>query len=153
MATRTPIPRYVKLANIMTRNLIRAGIPLNGPGASPMYLLTVRGRKSGEPRTTPIATIEQEGTRYLMTPYGAVDWVRNLRAAGEGTLTRGRRTERFSAHELTPDEGGMVIRRFAATDNPIARFFEIPADASDEDFVQVATLHPVFRIEPIHLPG
>lgn len=151
MATPTPIPvpRYVKIANIMTRNLLRIGIPLNGPGRSPMYLLTVRGRKSGQPRTTPIATIEQNGVRYLMTPYGTVDWVRNLRSASEGTLMQQRRPETFRACELPPHEGATVIHRFVATGNPIAKFFNIAPDASDRDFVKLAMQHPVFRVEPI----
>lgn len=150
-STTVPIPRYVKIANIMTRNLLRVGIPLNGPGKSPMYLLTVRGRKSGQPRTTPIATIEQDGIRYLMTPYGVVDWVRNLRAAREGTLTRGRRPETFRACEIPSQDGATVIRRFVTTGNPIAKFFEIAPDASETEFLRVATHHPVFRIEPIKI--
>lgn len=149
MVAVTPVPRFVRMANVLTRTLLRAGLPMNGPGKSPMYLLTVRGRKSGEPRTTPIATIEQDGVRYLMTPYGVVDWVRNLRAAGEGTLTRGRRQEIFPTHELPVAEGAIVLKQFLASGNPIARFFAIPDDATDADIEAAAALHPVFRVDPI----
>lgn len=151
MTPATPVPRYVRAANVLTRNLLRAGLPMYGPGHSPMYLLTVRGRKSGEPRTTPIATIEQDGERYLMTPYGVVDWVRNLRAAGEATLTRGRRPEKFRAIELPPDEAAVVLKRFIETGNPIGRFFGITARASDEEFARTAETHPVFLVET-HFP-
>ncbi len=44
-------------------------------------LPTVPGRKSGVPRTTPVALGERDGRRWLVSPYGEVDWVRNLRAA------------------------------------------------------------------------
>ena len=114
-----------------------------------MYLLTVRGRKSGEPRTTPIATIEQDGERYLMTPYGVVDWVRNLREAGEATLTRRRRPERFQAIELPVSEATIVLKRFIETGNPIGNFFEITADASDEEFARKAATHPVFLVKSL----
>ncbi len=146
-ATATPVPRYVRMANVLTRNLLRAGLPMYGPGHSPMYLLTVRGRKSGEPRTTPIATIEQDGNRYLMTPYGVVGWVRNLRAAGKATLTRCRQPETFRAIELPASEAAVVLKRFIETGNPIAKFFGIDESASDAEFARTAATHPVFLVE------
>lgn len=66
----------------------------------PMALLTVRGRKSGQLRTTPVAIIEQDGQSWLSSPYGNVNRVCNLRAAGEGVIKRGRRSERVLALEL-----------------------------------------------------
>ena len=59
-------PRFVRLANMLTKTLLRAGVPLSGFGY-PMYLLTVRGRKSGQPHTTPVVIVEQEGKRYLLS--------------------------------------------------------------------------------------
>src|SRR3954464_11811139 len=106
MAKASPVPMFVRLANVMTTTLLRAGFKLIGPGDCPLYLLTVRGRKSGQPRTTPIATLERAGQRYLMTPYGVVDWVRTLRAAGAATLTRGRRAEPVRVTELPSTEAG-----------------------------------------------
>jgi deazaflavin-dependent oxidoreductase (nitroreductase family) len=113
-----------------------------------MYLFTVRGRKSGQPRTTPIAVVEQDGNRYLMTPYGVVDWVRNVRAAGEATFTRGRRTEQICPVELPPSEALPVLKSFIQSGNPIAKFFGIAPDASPEDFVHLASAHPVFLLQP-----
>src|SRR5215212_978841 len=97
MAIIQQAPRYVRLGNVFTTTLLRAGVRLMGFGKYPMYLLTVRGRKSGQPRTVSIAIMEQEGKRYLGAPFGAVNWVRNLRSAGEAVLTRGRRSETVSA--------------------------------------------------------
>src|SRR6266571_810384 len=93
MSTTEKAPWFVHVGNILTTTLLRAGVKLVGPGNYPMYLLTVRGRTSGQPRTIPIVIIQQNGKRYLASPYGIVDWVRNLRAAGEAILTRGRRAE------------------------------------------------------------
>src|SRR5215472_1726046 len=125
MATSTPVPRFVRIGNFFTRSLLRAGVKLVGPGNRPMYLLTVRGRKSGQPRTTPVVVIEQDGDRYLVAPYGAVDWVRNLRAAGTAILTRGRREERVQARELFNDEAGMALKRSLGGGLPsfLAKYF------------------------------
>jgi deazaflavin-dependent oxidoreductase (nitroreductase family) len=69
----------------MVERLLRLGVKMG-----PMILLTVRGRKSGQPRTTPVAMTEHDGKRYLVGTFGDVNWVRNLRAAGEATLRSGR---------------------------------------------------------------
>ena len=66
---------------MLTAPLLRADVKLSGPGNYPMYLLTVRGRKSGRLRTVPIVLLEQDGKRYLAATYGSVNWVYNLRAA------------------------------------------------------------------------
>ncbi|MFL5663969.1 MAG: nitroreductase/quinone reductase family protein, partial [Ktedonobacteraceae bacterium] len=65
MAKTSQVPLFVRLANIMTTTLLRAGFKLVGFGNYPMYLLTVRGRKSGQPRTFPLAIIERNGKRYV----------------------------------------------------------------------------------------
>lgn len=82
MAKRSSVLRVVRVANLLTTTLLCWGVTLSGPGHSPLSLLTVRGRTSGQPRTTPVAIVAQDDTRYLFAPYGVVDWVRNLRAAG-----------------------------------------------------------------------
>ena len=101
MAKTSKVPRFIRVANVLTTTLLRTGVPLVGPGLIignyPMYLLTVRGRKSGQPRTVPLAIIERNGKRYIGSPYGIVDWVRNLRAAGEAILTRRLRSETVTA--------------------------------------------------------
>ena len=152
MAKRSPVPRFVLLANILTKTLLRAGVKLVGFG-TPTYLLTVRGRKSGQPRTTPVSPIERDGKRYLMTPYGVVDWVRNLRAAGEATLTRGRRTEEIHAQELSNSEASLILQAFIESGHPIGRFFGIPKGASHEDFEQLALNHPVFLVQSVSAPS
>ena len=93
------LPGIVPLFNPITRRLMRLGVPM-GPNA----LLSVRGRKSGQTRTTPVALLQVAGRRWVIGTFGDVNWVRNLRAAGEGTITLGRRHELVRAEELTHDE-------------------------------------------------
>src|SRR5260221_14737347 len=114
MAKIDKAPTYVRVANVLTLTLMRMGFKLVGPGLVignyPMYLLTVRGRKSGQPRTVAVAIIQRNGKRYVGSPYGIVAWVRNLRAAGEATLTRGRRSETVTAGEPPQGEGAPRFR-------------------------------------------
>ncbi len=152
-ANTSPVPRFVRVANVATTALLRAGIRLVGFGRLPTYLLTVRGRKSGQLRTTPITVVPQGGERYVLAPYGAVDWVRNLRAAGEATLTRGRCVERVRATDLPAAEAGRVLRAFIESGNPIGRAFGVSAASSREEFERATTTHPVFLLRPAESPG
>jgi deazaflavin-dependent oxidoreductase (nitroreductase family) len=131
--------------------LLRAGFKLVGPymviGNYPLYLFTVRGRKSGQPRTVPLVIIRQNGKRYVSSPYGIVDWVRNLRAAGEAILTRGRRSETVNARELPPKEAALVLREDFKGGNPFAHFFGVTPESSLEDFELATIKHPVFVLE------
>ena len=146
MARTAQAPLFVRVGNVLTTTLLRAGFKLVGLGNYPMYLLTVRGRKSGQPRTVLIAIIERNGKRYLCTPFGVVDWVRNLRAAGEAILTRGRRAETVNARELPKDEAALVLRADIKR-NPFARYFGVTADSSLEEFERAVLTHPVFLLE------
>jgi len=146
MAKTYKAPTFVRIGNILTLTLLRAGFKLVGPGNYPMYLLTVRGRKSGQPRTVPIAIWEHNGKRYVGSVFGIVDWVRNLRAAGEAILTRGRRAETVNARELPKDEAALVLRADIKR-NPFARYFGVTADSSLEEFERAVLTHPVFVLE------
>lgn len=150
MATTSQVPTFVRLGNMLTRTLLRTGLKVNGPNNVPMYMLTVRGRKSGQPRTTPIVVIEQDRKRYLVAPFGEVDWVRNLRAAGEAALTRGRRTEAVRAKELPRDEASLVLQRsveHGRVPSFLAKYFDVTAQSSPEEFNAAAARHPVFLLQ------
>ena len=151
MAKTDKAPWFVHLGNVLTYTLLRAGLPLVGPGLVignyPMYLLTVRGRKSGQPRTVALAIIERNGKRYVGSPYGIVAWVRNLRAAGEATLTRGRRSETVNARELPKGEAALLLREEIKDGNPFARYFGVTADSSLEEFERAVVSHPLFVLE------
>jgi deazaflavin-dependent oxidoreductase (nitroreductase family) len=99
------VPWFVPLFNPIARRLLAAGIPMG-----PNVLVTIRGRKSGLPRTTPLTIVEMGGRRWLMAAYGDVNWVRNLRAAGCATITVRRRKEEVTAVELGPAEAVAFFR-------------------------------------------
>ena len=99
------VPSFVSLFNPLAQRMLGVGIPL-GPNA----LITVRGRKSGVDRTTPVALVEIGGKRWVIGTFGETHWVRNLRAAGEATLTFGRRRERVGAVELSREAGALFFR-------------------------------------------
>lgn len=107
-------PRWVTMMTPITRPLLAAGLPM-GPNA----LLTVRGRTSGLPRTTPLAIIELGGRRWIWSPWGDVHWVRNLRsAAGHATITVRGKDEDVEATELDPTQRLEFMRDTLA---PVAR--------------------------------
>ena len=126
-------------------------------------LLTVRGRKSGKPIETPLAIFVQEGKRYLVTPYGIVNWVRNLRAAGgEATITRSRRTEKIHAIELPPEAAAPIFREAVRSGPPgipaaifrvyrslfVLPYLNVTANSSLEEFEREVLTHPVFLLQP-----
>jgi deazaflavin-dependent oxidoreductase (nitroreductase family) len=151
MAKAAQLPAYVQVANALTLALLRAGVKLVGPylvfGGYPMYLLTVRGRKSGQLRTVAIAIMQRDGKRYVGSPYGLADWVRNLRAAGEATLTRGQRSESIRATEVPPSEAALVIREEIKAGNPFIRLYGVTAESSQEELERAAVSHPLFVLE------
>lgn len=91
----TRAPGFVGLFNPIAQRLLKVG-PLLGPNA----LITIRGRKTGQPRTTPVALVSVNGRRWVIGTFGDTNWVRNLRAAGEATLTVGRSATQTKAEEL-----------------------------------------------------
>jgi deazaflavin-dependent oxidoreductase (nitroreductase family) len=97
--TAARVPRHISLFSPLLQAVLKAGLPV-GPNA----LITIRGRKSGQPRTAGIAVIEVGGRRWIWAPWGDVNWVRNLRAAGRATLTRRGQEEQVTATELDYQE-------------------------------------------------
>src|SRR5438309_11975561 len=101
----TRVPALVGLFNPLARRILKVA-PVLGPNA----LITVQGRKSGLPRTTPVALVEVDGKRWVIGTFGEANGVRNLRAAHEAKLTFGRREERVRASGLAADQGGGFFR-------------------------------------------
>jgi deazaflavin-dependent oxidoreductase (nitroreductase family) len=138
--------------NPIVAGLTRLGVSLVGS-----RVLEVRGRKSGEWRRTPVNPLEFEGERYIVAPRGQTQWVRNLRASGEGRLRKGLRTEEFTAAELPDEEKPRLLRAYLNKWAwevgafkwawEVGAFFQgVGADAPDEDLRRIAPLHPIFRI-------
>ncbi len=136
---------FVRISHMLTTTMLRAGLSFNS-----MTLLTVAGRKTGEPRTVPVSVIERDGQRYLIGAFGEVNWVRNLRAARTGALRRGRRLEDFSAVELTPAEAAPVLKEALGFAPAYVRsYFNVTADSPLSDIEREAPRHPVFRLMPV----
>jgi deazaflavin-dependent oxidoreductase (nitroreductase family) len=98
-------PFFVGLFNPIARRLLRRGMPM-GPNA----LLTVRGRTSGQDRTTPVAIVSIDGRRWVIATFGDTNWARNLRVAGQATVTINRRAEAVSSRELSATEAEAFYR-------------------------------------------
>jgi deazaflavin-dependent oxidoreductase (nitroreductase family) len=132
-----------RAANRLVRFLLRLGLM---PG--PTYMLTVSGRRSGRPLSTPVTLVEDGGTRWLVAPYGDVAWVRNARAAGRITLSRGRHSESVPIRELDPAEAAPVLQRYV-TRVPITRpYFDAKPDSPLTAFIAESPRHPVFQLGP-----
>ena len=109
----TRAPRFVSLFSSVLQRMLAAGVPV-GPNA----LITIPGRKTGEPRTAGVAIIEVGGRRWIWAPWGEVNWVRNLRAAGRATLTKRGRKEEVRATELNPAERVHFFRDVLTGETP-----------------------------------
>jgi deazaflavin-dependent oxidoreductase (nitroreductase family) len=144
-------PHYVEpgrptaLFNRVVAALTRQGISVWGS-----RVLAVRGRTSGEWRTTPVNLLTHDGERYLVAPRGETQWVRNLRAAGQGELRVGRRVEAFTAAELPDGEKPAVLRAYLRRWKfEVGVFFEgVGPDSTDEELRRIGPRHPVFRLAP-----
>ena len=130
--------------NRAVRRSTRMGVSIAGSRD-----LRVRGRSSGEWRSTPVNVLTFAGARYLVAPRGVTQWVRNLRAAGGGELRVGRRAEAFVAHELSDEAKAPVLREYIRRWKwEVGAFFPgLSADSSDDELAIAATGFPVFRID------
>jgi deazaflavin-dependent oxidoreductase (nitroreductase family) len=145
----------------LVRWVIVRGLP-----AGPNVLLTVRGRTSGQPRSTPVAMLELDGRRYLQASFGEVHWVRNLRAAGEARITQGGVTRAYRAVELGPEVAGPLLRDALApchrsrlvralvgpTVRPPAAIllrYHFRIDDTLAEYVAEVRRHPLFELQPM----
>ncbi|MCF2532007.1 nitroreductase family deazaflavin-dependent oxidoreductase [Yinghuangia soli] len=112
-------------------------------------VLAVRGRKSGEWRTTPVNLLTHEGAEYLVAPRGITQWVRNLRAADGGELRVGKRAQAFTYTEIADADKADILRAYLKRWKwEVGVFFDgVDASSSDEDLLRIAPGYPVFRIE------
>jgi deazaflavin-dependent oxidoreductase (nitroreductase family) len=138
-----PKGAMTRFFNTSVQSLTRHGISIYGS-----RVLYVRGRKTGEWRTTPVNPLTHDGSRYLVAPRGHTQWVRNMRVAKGGELRVGRRVERFTATELADEQKPEVLRAYLKRWKfEIGAFFDgVGPDASDEQLLAIAPGYPVFRI-------
>ena len=127
-----------------------AGLTRLGVSVAGSRVLEIRGRKTGQPRRNPVNLLSLEGTRYLVAPRGHTQWVRNLRAQGEGRLLLGSRAEQFTATELADDDKPPILRAYLKRWKwEVGTFFAgVGPDADDDELRRIAPDHPIFRIGP-----
>ena len=139
-------PRYLKTMNKVVRAMQKLGIR-----TGPAMILTVQGRKTGKPRSTPMTPFTYRGALYTVAGYPGADWAANARAAGRGTLTRGRRSRTINIVELDADESRPVLRAFPAQ-VPVGVGFAkrsgLVHDGTPDEFEALAGQLAVFRFDP-----
>ncbi|MBF6127948.1 nitroreductase/quinone reductase family protein [Nocardia brasiliensis] len=130
-------------------NRIANWLPRLGISVMGSRLLAVRGRKSGEWRTTMVnLLVREDGVRFLVAPRGHTQWVRNLRVAGGGELRLGRRVEEFTATEMADADKVPLLRLYLQKWGwEVGKFFEgVTKDATDDELAAIAPGFPVFQI-------
>ena len=134
----------MRIFNRMVAGLTKLGISLMGS-----RVLSVRGRKSGEWRSTPVNLMTLDGQRYLVAPRGHTQWVKNLRATGEGRLQLGRTIETFHAEEIADADKTPVLRYYLHKWSwEVGTFFsgDVSKTSPDEVLHHIAPGVPVFKI-------
>jgi len=131
------------LFNPIVAGFTRLGLSLLGS-----RVLEVRGRSTGTPRRTPVNLLTLDGERYLVAPRGETQWVRNLRAAGEGRLLLGRRSETFTASEVPDEQKEAILRAYLRRwKAEVGVFFDgVGPDSPEQELRSAAPKHPVFRL-------
>jgi deazaflavin-dependent oxidoreductase (nitroreductase family) len=141
-------PGFVLRTNPLVLRALRLGLPMG-----PNVLLTVRGRKTGQPRTFPVAILKTGGRQYLFSAFGEVSWVHNLRAAGTATIGHGRRTRTVTATEVGPSDAAVAleaglrpIMRVPLIGTMIAGWYGIDRRSTEDDYLAAAGRHPAFEL-------
>jgi deazaflavin-dependent oxidoreductase (nitroreductase family) len=136
--------RSADLLNRTVATLTRLGVSVWGS-----RILRVRGRTTGEWRSTPVNLLRHDGADYLVAPRGNTQWVRNLRVRGGGELAVGRRVQRFRAVELPDADKPAVLRAYLRRWKfEVGVFFDgAGPDSSDDELLRIAAGCPVFRLQ------
>jgi deazaflavin-dependent oxidoreductase (nitroreductase family) len=148
----SPEPYHYQQAGWFTRNVFNKAVAgLTGLGVSILgsRILAVRGRKSGEWRTTPVNLLVIDGQRYLVAPRGHTQWVRNMRAAHGGELRLGRKVEPFTATEVSDADKPAILRAYLKRwKAEVGVFFGgVGPDSSEAELARISPDHPVFKID------
>jgi deazaflavin-dependent oxidoreductase (nitroreductase family) len=143
-----PPPAYQRpgrLEHLFSRAL---GVLLRlGIGPSHMYLLEVRGRKSGRLHSLPVDLLSERGKLYLVAPRGYTQWVRNAEASGEITLRKGPRIERYRLRALADAEKAPILKAYLDRfRREVQRYFSVPAESPVERFGPLAPRYPAYEL-------
>ncbi len=142
-------PWWLKPANKVFIQMSRLGMTFGGE--SPV-VLTVRGRKSGRDRSTPVTPMTVDGKQFVVAGFPGADWVANVRAAEQATVSRGRHVQQVRMVELSPDDARPILRAFPAEVPTGVGFMKragLVTDGRPEEFEALAGRCAVFRLDPV----
>lgn len=142
-------PWWLKPMNKVFMLVMRLG--LLGSGTEAPVVLTVPGRKSGQPRSTPVTPMYVDGARYVVAGFPGADWEQNVRAAGTATLTSGRTSEPVRMVELSAEAARPLLRHFPTLVPTGVGFMKrsgLVAEGTAAEFEALAGRCAVFRIDP-----
>jgi deazaflavin-dependent oxidoreductase (nitroreductase family) len=141
MAKAYHVTGLTRFSNRILGGLIRLGVM-----PARMYMLTVRGRKTGKLYSTPVSLVFADDRRYLVAPYGEGSWVKNARANGEVVLTRGSKQEAHKIRPLPPQEAAVILKAYIQSESITRPYFTATIDSPFEAFEVEASEHPVFEL-------
>jgi deazaflavin-dependent oxidoreductase (nitroreductase family) len=142
-------PWWLKWANKLFIRMSRLGMSFGGESPA---VLTVRGRKSGRDRSTPVTPMTVDGQQYVVAGFPGADWVANVRAAGEVTLARGRDVRQARMVEMSADDARPLLRMFPEKVPTGVGFMKragLVSDGRPEEFEALAGRIAVFRVDGI----
>jgi len=142
-------PFWLKPMNKVFMFMLRLGLPISGKEGP--VVLTVPGRKSGQPRSTPITPMYVGDLRYVVAGFPGADWERNARAADTATLTAGKKSETVRMVELTADEARPLLRQFPTLVPTGVSFMKrsgLVTKGTPDEFEALAGRCAVFRFDP-----
>ena len=142
-------PWWLKPTNKVFIQLSRLGLSFGGE--SPV-VLTVKGRKSGRDRSTPVTPMTVDGKQYVVAGFPGADWVSNVRAANEVAVARGRRVQQVRMVELSAEAARPFLRAFPTQVPTGVGFMKrsgLIKEGRPDEFEALAGICPVFRIDPV----
>ena len=148
------MPAHYRAPGWFTRNVFNRAVSFltrHGVSVLGSRVLAVKGRTTGVWRTTPVNLLDHQGHRYLVSPRGESQWVRNLRVAGTGELRVGRRTATFRGREMSDEEKTPVLRAYLKRWKfEVGVFFDgVGPDSTDAEILAIAAEHPAFEVLPV----
>lgn len=142
-------PFWLKPMNKVFMAMLKLGLPISGKEGP--VVLTIPGRKSGQPRSTPITPMYVGDVRYVVAGFPGADWERNARAADTATLTAGKKSEKVRMVELSADEARPLLRQFPTLVPTGVSFMKrsgLVTKGTPDEFEALAGRCAVFRFDP-----
>jgi deazaflavin-dependent oxidoreductase (nitroreductase family) len=147
--SKAELPWWLPFVNKVMIGMQRLGFGFGGKGP---VVLTVAGRKTGKPRSTPVTPMVVDGRRYVVAGLPDSDWAANARAAGEATLRQGRQAQRVRMVEMSADDARPLLREFPIKVPTGVGFIKnagLVTGPNPDEFEALAGRLAVFRIDPV----